>query len=266
MSAVAITITPPDASAIKAEYATVLARAIGITITTVEEHAGVLAYRGVVARARKAVLAKIDPICASANATHKMLTALRNEVIAPFDASLAMVDAELNRHEAEAKRIAAEERRIIEEAARKEAEDRQRIEAERIAAEAKARKEAADAAAKAAREDGDRKRAALIKAQALVDAAAAEQARLAVLAAPVIVAPVHVAPALAVVKGQTSRPIWHGECFDVVALARHVVAHPEDARYLQAHAVNLNEWARDTEGKGDLPGCKAVSETSRRST
>ena len=265
MSVTAITILPPDTEAIRLENAGLLARVTGLSIVTVDDHAAAQRYRGDLTRGRKAVESKVAPIIASANATHKMLTALRGELLAPFDTALVQVDAALNVYEAEAKRIADEQRRVLEAAARKEAEERQRVEAERIAAEAKAAKERAAAEAKAAREEGDKAEAKRIREKAALDAAAAEQQRQAVLAAPVIVAPVHVAPAVASVKGNTSRLVWHGECHELIALVRHVAEHPEDVRYLATDPKALNEWARETEGRGTLPGCVAVSEVSRRS-
>lgn len=233
----AITIQPPDHAAIAAEINTLVLRAHSLTIRSVDDDAAAKLYLVELKRREKVVDDELGPSIAAANTAHKTMTALRARLKAPIEAARGLVNAALDKWEAEQRAIAAEEQRRLEAIAR-----------EQEAAARKAEEDARLAEAQAAEEAGDAD---------LAEAIVSEPA-------PVYVPPpVHVQPKVAQVAGVTGRTTWSGECHDLMALVRHVAAHPEDVGLLMVNGPRLNELARAQRGLMRIPGCRAIEKTSR---
>lgn len=154
---------------------------------------------------------------------HKFLVKLRDMAIKPYEDGHAALNTRLLAWEVEERRKAEEAQRAAEAEAKRAEEDRLLREAE--------------------------------AAQAQGDHAAAEQ----ILSEPVYV-PAPLAPALPKIEGRSVRENFKAEVFDVLALARHVIAHPEDAALLEPNMPAINARARSQRKGFNLPGCRLVVE------
>lgn len=227
MSAAEITIVQPDRAELAAEYSPLVAQAESVTVTCVEEHGAAQSYLADLARAKRRVEERLNPIIKSAHEAHRGLTALRGDLIKPLDAARRVVSSKLDVYEREQRRIADEQRRQAEEAARKAAEERQLQDA--IAAE-----EAGDSA----------------EAEAILDEQVPE---------PVVAVPTQTAK----VAGVTTQERWHAEVVDMIGLVRHVAENPEWIALLEPAMPQLNGLARSQRGAMRIPGVRAVAETVR---
>lgn len=97
----------------------------------------------------------------------------------------------------------------------------------------------------------------LNEAIALEDAGEAAEAD-AVLAAPVDVPAVAVAPATPKVSGISYRETWGAEVTDLAALVKFVAANPQFAGLLTPNMPALNAQARSLKGQLQIPGVEAV--------
>jgi hypothetical protein len=79
------------------------------------------------------------------------------------------------------------------------------------------------------------------------------------IAQPVEVAPVYVAPATPAVSGISMRETWSAEVVDLSALVRHVAEHPEYLNLVIANQPALNALARSLKKSLSVPGVKAVA-------
>lgn len=98
----------------------------------------------------------------------------------------------------------------------------------------------------------------------LADAIAAEQAgdkqtAEEILAEP-IAAPVFTPAAVPKVSGISIPMNYKGACDDILALARHVIAHPEDKNLLLPNDSAINARAKSQKDAFKLPGCRLVKE------
>jgi DNA primase len=191
----------------------------------------------------KALRAKIAeffaPHIQRAYESHRALTAARSEQDAPLAEAERVIKAKLGAFAAEAER-----RRLAEVA---------RLRAEQEAAERKRRDEEAEAL----------RQAAIDQAAAGDTEAAAElvQTAEATVAAPVMVATPDVAPAVPKVAGLGLSKPWANpvvEVFDLDALVRHCLEHPDHAAMV-IHTPNLSllkSTAKQLKEKFSVPGVR----------
>lgn len=124
-------------------------------------------------------------------------------------------------------------------------------ERERLAAE-----EAARVAQEAARKaEEERKIREAVAAEEAGDKAGA----VAILDEPVT-APTFTPAEPAKLKGVSIPMAYKGSCDDLLALAKHVIAHPEDVNLLQPNESAINARARSQKEAFKLPGCRLVKE------
>lgn len=119
------TITAPDPAADRATGSALLAQAEALTVTDAASLDAAGAFLRSCAAARKAVESRLKPAVDAAYAAHRELTALRSDLVAPFDRARAVVEPRVVAYQrAEQDRLDAE-RREAEARARKVAEDAQ---------------------------------------------------------------------------------------------------------------------------------------------
>lgn len=138
------------------------------------------------------------------------------------------------------------------------------VEAERIAKaslvaweqdqERQRRKEQARIEAELKRQEEDRRLAEAVALEAAGDSAEAE----ALIATPVDVPAVAVAPTTPKVAGISYRETWSAEVVDVAALVAWVAKNPHFAALLTPNMPALNAQARSLKGQMQIPGVKAV--------
>lgn len=228
-------LTQPDVEPVEAELAIVVKQADAIVIRDAPSHEAGLHYLAEVARREKFVKEMFAEPKAKAHAAHKAITALESRLLAPLSTARQLVSGRLTSYEQEAERKAAAER------ARLEAEARQREEEARI-----------------------------------IDAANAEEAgepeeAAAIMAEPVIAPVIHVAPAVAKVEGTSKATRYSAEVVDLKKLVLHVAARVtagEDwwLSYLEPNGPNLNRAAVSQREALNIPGVKVVANIIRRVT
>jgi hypothetical protein len=113
--------------------------------------------------------------------------------------------------------------------------------------------------AEARRQEEERALLDAVEAETAGDSTAAD----AILAEPIVVPQILVAPAVAHVEGVTSRTTWSAEVSDLHALVRYVAAHPEWISLLEANQPNLNRLAVSQRQALAIPGVRAVSKSVR---
>lgn len=158
---------------------------------------------------------------------HKGLTSLRSTLTEPPEQANRMLNRKATDYETEQERLARAEQVRLEEQARK-------------------------------REEESR----LIDAAELEQAGQAEEAA-AVLQAPMPQPVIHVPAQVAKIEGVTRRTTYRAEVTDLMALIRHVAAHPDLVNLLAANTTALNAMARAQRLELRLPGVRAVAEVSR---
>jgi len=170
---------------------------------------------------------KIDPIVDAAHKTHKRLTSLRAELLAPFERSEKNASNAAYDYEQGARREADRLAREFAERSRRHEEERHLQDA--IAAEAEGNQAEAEA----------------------------------ILAEPIIAPVIHVEPALAEVEGMSARTLYSAECDTPWLLIAHVATHPEFVGLLKPDQTSLNALARAQREAFDFPGCRLVKTQSR---
>jgi hypothetical protein len=176
-----LTIPTPDVSEDRASASAIVAEARAIAVTDQSSFDAAGAFLRRVVATKKALEAKLKPAVDAAHAAHKSLTALRAELVAPFDAARAAVEPKVVAWQD------AERRRLAEQAAAAARAARAAAEAEIIAAAEKAEAEGQTEAA-----------AAILEETPLV-----------------IAAPAPVAPKT---EGVSFRETWKAEVYDFAAL------------------------------------------------
>lgn len=116
------------------------------------------------------------------------------------------------------------------------------------------RAEAARLQAELRRQEEDRRLAEAVELEAAGDSAEAE----ALIAAPVDVPVVAVAPTTPKVAGIAYRETWGAEVENLAALVKYVAANPQFAGFLTPNMPALNGQARSLKGQMQIPGVKAV--------
>lgn len=116
------------------------------------------------------------------------------------------------------------------------------------------REEQARLQAELRRQEEERRLAEAVALEAAGEQAEAEE----LIAAPVDVPIVAVAPATPKVSGITYRETWSAEVTDLGALVAYVAKYPQFAGLLSANMPALNAQARSLKGQMQIPGVKAV--------
>jgi len=83
-----------------------------------------------------------------------------------------------------------------------------------------------------------------------------------ILETPVVQRPAAVAPTYEKTKGVTRRVEWRAEVTDPQALCRAIGAGEAPAHFVQANLPVLNGLARSLKENFNVPGCRAVAETT----
>lgn len=122
-----------------------------------------------------------------------------------------------------------------------EQERQARIEQQRLQAEAR-------------RQEEERRLADAVALESAGDVVEAE----ALIAAPIEVPVIAVAPTTPKVSGISYRETWGAEVVDLAALVAYVAAHPQFAALLLPNMPALNGQARSLKGQLQIPGVKAV--------
>lgn len=116
------------------------------------------------------------------------------------------------------------------------------------------REEQARLQAELRRQEEDRRLAEAVALESAGEQAEAE----ALIAEPVDVPVVAVAPTTPKVSGISYRETWSAEVTDLAALVAYVAKHPQFAALLSANMPALNAQARSLKGQMQIPGVKAV--------
>jgi hypothetical protein len=226
-----IIIRRPDTTEFRTDNALIVsdARALAVVNSAAHEVGQKLLVR--CARMEKTVHEKLDPIVNGAHKTHKDLTTLRGEILAPISEARSIVSRKIADYEIEETRKAEEARRRLEVEAKKAEEERQLQ--------------------------------AAVDAEQSGDQAAAED----ILEAPVEVPVIEVRPAFVRADGVSSRLLYSAEpAIDetraLLALAKHVTEHPEDVNLIKPNQSAIDGRARSQRDGFVLPGYKLVKRTS----
>lgn len=162
-----------------------------------------------------------------AHEAHKSITKAEKELLEPVGRAKTIVTGKVDAYEGEQRRIAEEAERKLREEARKIEEDRKLAEAE------------------AAEKDGEHE---------VADA---------ILSEPVSVPVVKVQTETAKVEGVSQRANYKAEVTDLLALVKHVAAHPECVNLLMPNMPAINSMARAQKEAMKIPGVRVVKETIR---
>ena len=222
-----IRIEKPAPPAIVHELAPVVAAARAFAVTEPVSHGTALERIRILRNGERSITDYFEPARKAADAAKKEILAARDGLIGPFAEARAIYDRTAQEYEAVERKKAEEEQRRLQEIARKEEEERQ------------------IQAAIAAEQDGN------------------QQEMEAILAEPVSVPTVTVAPALAQVEGVSVRTTWSAEVLDFLALAVYVAAHPEWISLLEPNGPNLNRLAVSQRDAMSIPGVRAVAKSVR---
>jgi hypothetical protein len=218
-----IILTTPDATAVQASSTEIVEAAKAMTIGSKDEHGQALGLLADLKKSKRGVEALFAESKAAANAAHKAITGLERKLVAPIDDAIGILTPRISGWETEQYHLARRAEEEARAAAIKQEEDR-----------------------------------------ILEDAAAAEKAGDKALAAEIIAQPVEapmvtVAPDTAKLAGVTGRVTWSAEVTDLMALIRHVAAHPDLLHLLMPSMVSLNAMARAQKEALKLPGVRPVS-------
>ena len=222
-----IQIEKPSPPSIVAELSPLVQAARAFEVADVETNAQALVRVRDLRRGEKMIADHFEPTRKHLDAAKKELLAFRDGLIGPIAAARSIYDGKAADYEA---------------AERKKAEDEQR----RLQAEARKQEE-------------ERALMAAIEA----DEAGQPEAAAAILAEPVDVPMVTVAPSVAKVDGVSSSTRWSAEVHDLHALVCYVAKHPEWVSMLEANMPTLNRLAVSQRDAMAIPGVRAVSSTIR---
>lgn len=224
-----IQIERPVPPTIVAELAPLVKAALAFEVVDLDTDGEALLRVKMLRAGEKRIEEYFEPSRKAAEAAKKEILAARDGLIAPIAQARQIYDRKALDYEA-AERVKAErEQRRLQDIARKQEEDRKLADA--------------------------------IEAEESGYTAEAE----AILAEPVSVPMVRVAPAIAEVKGVSRRTTWSAEVDDLLKLVRYVAQHEEWVNLLLPNGPALNKLAIAQRDALRIPGVRAV-ETSVRST
>lgn len=211
-----------DSAAVLQKAATFPEQARALAITSPERYTAACDFLQTIKALRAEIAETFDPHIKRAYDAHRALCAEKKDAEAP------LVDAERIAKAAMVTYEQAQERLRREEAARLQAELR-KVEEERRLTEA-------------------------VAAEASGDTEVAEQ----LLAEPVFVPTVAVAPTTPKVAGISYRETWSGKLTDIAALIRYAAANPQFMGLLEVNQPALNQLARSMKAQMQIPGVEAV--------
>lgn len=236
-----VVIAVPDPEPIRQGFAEVIGRAKECQVQDAVTHGMAQKLLKDLALAEKGVREKLDPIIKNANTTHKQLTGLRADILAPLDQAKRRIWSILGTYEeAERRRVEAEEKRLA------EAEKRQQ--------EEEILEQASEAEAEGNHE-------------------AAEE----ILETPVEKPVVTVDTETAKVKGVASSGRWKAEVEDypvksdgLIKMVKYIAAKLDDQPgligLLAPNGPALNAMAKAQREALKIPGVRVFKATSRRVT
>lgn len=219
-------ITVPETADMESTGKVIVAVAHAMVVKDQETHGQALEFLKSTAAKRKVVEEAFAEPKSAAWKAHKAIVELEKKLVQPCDDARRIVADKASQYEAECRRREEEERRRLEAEARKAEEDR-------ILAEAEI-------------------------AEAFGQDAVAEE----ILNQPVEPTPVVVPTERAKVEGVSSRELWRAEIVDLAALVRAAANNPAFVALLMPNMPALNALARATKTLMNVPGVKAVAETS----
>jgi len=193
-----------------------------------------------------------DPIVSKTNQAHKEAVAQKAKIYNPLKEVYVFVKSAMSKWDDEQTRIRLAEQRRLEEIARKEEDERRRIELERLEAERKIEEARLLVAAEAAQAAGDKQQSEDMIAAAIAATETARQDAAAVNAEPVYVAPVVIpktTPKLA--GGPVYRTIWKFRITDAAKIPR---------QYLVPDEVKIGQIVRALKRESNIPGIEPYEE------
>lgn len=227
MASTEITIRQPDTAEALAANDDATSKADALVVNSEHSHRFGLELISAIVTMQRGVKDLFADAKRDANKAHKSVVAAEKKLLVPLDAAKRMASGKLDVYEAEQRRIQQEAQRAAEKKVREAEEERQLQDA--IDAEEAGDPEQADA----------------------------------ILNEPVAPPVVHVSAPIAQVQGVSSRTTWHAEVTNLLQLVQFVAEHPEFINYLQHNGSALNQTARAQQAAMNVPGVKAVSETTR---
>jgi hypothetical protein len=173
--------------------------------------------------AEKAATERFESLKKPLNELKTGILKMEHEVLGPIQLAVVTLDQKVTQYRSEQQRIAAEKRRAEEEIARKIEESRR-----------------------------------LQEAEAAVANGVPEEEALAVFDEPLAPVLAPVAPVVPVIAGQSYVNVWSAEVVNLLALQKHVGAHPEHSNLLLPNMPALNQMAKGSQAGLSIPGVKAV--------
>ena len=224
-------------------------RATSLAITTPDTYVAA----GEMLKGIKALRAKIaetfEPHIKRAFEAHRALVAERRAAEDPLTSAEGVIKGKLVAYDTEQERLRRiEEARVREEARRQE-------EIRRLEEAAELERQSRERAAQAALLVDDE----IERQIAQQEAAELQTQAEATIAEPVEAPVVFVPKATPKVAGIVYRETWSAQVVDLMALVRHVAAHPEHANLLTPNTTALNGLARSLRQSMAIPGVKAVA-------
>ena len=224
MSAALQLVETPDTTDLEAEGSALVQRANAIAIIDGDTFTAAVNFMNDCATRRKTIVAKFAESKQKAHEAHKAICALESELLGVVDKAEREAKKRIGEYRLEQDRRAEEERRRLEAEARRREEDR-------IVSEAKEAQDAGD-----------------------VDLANE------IIAEPIAIPPVRVAPPTPKVAGVQFRETWKFQITDPLALVRHIAAHPDDLCYINWNTVALQRDVTSRKSAFKKPGVRVYPE------
>jgi len=202
-------------------------RAKAITITDQETYNTAASFLGDIVGLRKEIQAHHKPIKDAAHKAHKAAVAAEKKLLDPIAQAEQIIKTAIGNWDREQERLQQEKQRQLEEA------------------QHKADEEARLALAQEAEENG-----------------ATEETVDEILTTPVVRPAIVAKPVYAKATGVSTQKRWKAEVVDIKALCRAVANGQASTELVQPNMVALNGMARAMRQTFNIPGCKAVTETS----
>jgi len=222
-----ITLSTPDTEQMQTQVIPFARHADALAVVNQETHARALEMVGQIARVEREVVDLFAEPKRAAHAAHKAITEAEKKLLTPLQSARSLISGKCDTYEREQRRLAQAEQARLEREAR-EREEQKRLEDSVLAQEAGEADEAQS-----------------------------------ILASPIIVPAVHVAPAVAAVEGVGTQTRWSAEVVSLWDLVRFVAEHPEWISLLKASDPDLNRLAVTQRQNMNIPGVRAVPKTIR---
>ena len=215
-----VVIESPDTEEVEKDNSVIVSNAKAMTVTSQPEHHLGLEFLKSLAIAEKRVKDLFAESKDFAHKAHKAITEAEKKMLLPIAEAKSIVTQKVLKFQIEEQKKAEELQRQAQEAARKAEEERALADA--------------------------------IEAEASGDKAAAEQ----IIAAPISVPTVTVAPNVAEVEGISSRVYYRCKVVNLLELVKYVAANPHEISLLQPDETVLRKRAESMKEGFRLPGCE----------